>query len=168
MKPNPAPMSLDELRGRLSYDAETGVFTYRKTVGRLMAGDVAGGIHRTGYRHILFNGKQALAHRLAWFHHYGEWPLDQVDHINGDRADNRIANLRAATHHENARNRRKSKNGFAPYKGVVWRKHDQKWAAQININKRPKTIGRYDTPEEAHAAYCEEAKRLWGEFASTG
>jgi hypothetical protein len=96
-----------------------------------------------------------LAHRLAWFYSYGKWPVDQIDHINGDRTDNRLINLREATNAENAQNKRirAGKSGFC---GV--RKENSKWLAEIKVNYKPIRIGLFNTPEEAHQAYI-AAKR---------
>lgn len=89
----------------------------------------------------------------------------QIDHINGNRLDNRKANLRPCTHSENQRNRRKTKVCSSPYKGVYWHKRENKWVAQIRYEGKQKSLGRYQTAEEAAAAYDEFAKLYHGEFA---
>lgn len=90
---------------------------------------------------------------------------EQADHINGNGLDNRRSNIRLATSEQNGCNRRKSVNNTSGYKGVTWDKHNGKWKASIQVGKRPRFIGHFNTPEEAHAAYCEAAERLHGEFA---
>lgn len=106
-----------------------------------------------------------MEHRLAWFLHYGEWPTCQVDHINGDRHDNRISNLRLASSSENQRNRKRPKNNTSGYKGVSWIEHYQMWQATIKFDGKNKYLGRFDTPEEASDAYNKAALRHHGEFA---
>src|SRR5690349_20811660 len=120
--PNLTP---DKVRQVLSYDAITGQFTWRVSKGlRVRAGGNAGFVAQganTGYVIIGIDGRQYRAHRLAWFYVTGEWPPDEIDHINGNRADNRWANLRPATVAENQRNRAKSKRNTSGYKGVYWK-----------------------------------------------
>lgn len=86
-----------------------------------------------------------------------------IDHINGNGLDNRRSNLRICTHSENMRNCKLYINNKSGYKGVGF--HNGKWRARININKKSVFLGHFDTAEEAHAAYCEAATRLHGEFA---
>jgi hypothetical protein len=88
----------------LKYNPDTGVITWATTSRHVNAGDVAGYVCPRGYRYISVGGKKQSAHRLAWFLSYGVWPEDQVDHINGDKTDNRLVNLRSATKAQNNRN----------------------------------------------------------------
>ena len=107
-------------------------------------------------------GKKAsfFAHRLAWLYVYGEWPNSEIDHINGDRSDNRIQNLRDATHSENQQNRRaaskKSKTGVLG----VHPTPDGRYVAQISINGRSVKIGRFRSVEDAQAAYIETKREI--------
>ena len=136
------------------------------TARRVKIGDIAGTIHRsTGYRRITVNGKQYRAHRLIWFMVHGKFPVNMLDHINGNKLDNRISNLREATHQENMQNKTKadsdSKTGFL---GVYL--HQKKFLARIQVSKgRRKYLGRFDTPEEAHEAYL-KAKREHHKFCT--
>jgi HNH endonuclease len=91
-------LTAERLRERLHYDAETGVFTRRVGSSNARAGDVAGSVHSTGYVRISIDGGKYTAHCLAWFYVHGVWPSDQIDHINRNRSDNRIANLRERRH----------------------------------------------------------------------
>lgn len=106
-----------------------------------------------------------LSHRVAWAIDRGAWPDSDIDHINGDRSDNRIVNLREATDTENGRNRGKNKNNRSGYKGVSKFKNEKRWGARICENGNKHYLGSFHTPEAAYAAYCEAAKRLHGEFA---
>lgn len=94
----------------------------------------------------------------------GEW----VDHINGNGLDNRRENLRLSTIAQNAFNKGKHSNNTSGYKGVSWNKFAGRWVAQITIDGKNKYLGYFDTPEEAHAAYCAKAKELHGEFFNPG
>lgn len=88
-----------------------------------------------------------------------------VDHINGDTLDNRRKNLRVCTSAQNVRNCKKSRRNTSGFKGVSLAKSTGKWLAYISVNMRNKYLGSFATPEEAHAAYCEAAKKYHGEFA---
>ena len=159
-------MTLDELRATISYDPETGVFTWLKNgKGRYMrAGAVAGSKHCAGYVQIYFGGKNYLAHRLAWFWVHGEWP-NEVDHANGDRMDNRLANLRLCSRLENTWNAKTPKTNKSGYKGVSFFKPKQKWRATIKIDGRSKTLGYFTDPALAHQAYVDAITKHRGEFA---
>lgn len=116
---------------------------------------------KNGYIVLCSGAKKVYAHRVAWRIVHGEWPASWIDHINGDRTDNRIENLRLATQAENMQNLRKpgkrNKSGFL---GVSWDKVVGLWVAQIRAFGSPHQIGWYETPEEAHAAYMREKMRL--------
>lgn len=165
MRPAIETIALEYVRGVLGYDSDTGEFV-RKNGPYAYRGKIAGFVHRTGYRILKIKSRQHLAHRVAWLLHYGEWPSIgfYVDHINRDKLDNRIANLRLATH---AQNRANSKVQTASgYKGVYpVPRMQNKWQAQININGKTTNIGFFDTVEEAARAYREAATGLYGEFA---
>lgn len=157
-----------EAREALRYDPETGNLYWRFSRGRfgnsVKAGAKAGCLHRhSGYIVVRLNGKLLKAHRLAWLLTYGEWPKEHVDHVNCDKGDNRISNLRAADHTTNKWNRRKYKSNKSGFKGVS--RYRNKWQAAITANGTITSLGRFDTPEDAYAAYCEAAVRLHGDFA---
>lgn len=156
-----------DLLHQLDYDPETGVFTRRTKVSNVTAGSVAGGLNGDGYVHIRIGSKKYKAHRLAWFYIYRNWPLTFVDHVNGVKSDNRIANLREATRAENQRNRKTNYNSASGRKGVCFDERTAKWKAAIRVNRKPIHLGYFKTAEEAHAAYCKAAHRLHGEFART-
>lgn len=157
-------LTADEVRARLRYDPETGVFTWLKTKGGLPAGSRAGTDH-LGYTRIGFGARSYLASRLAWLVTYGEWPPDdkEVDHINLVRNDDRLCNLRLAQHGQNMANRlvqRKGLKGASPHHG--------RWRARIANGKNNILLGTFDTEEAAHEAYCAAAKRLHREFFNRG
>lgn len=131
------------------------------------AGVKVGTVNTQGYVVVRHQNKLHLAHRLAWRLYYGADPDGHIDHIDGDRANNRICNLRVATPRQNATNCRQKKNASAPYKGITWDRAKKKWAAQIRINGKNKLLGRFDSPEAAHAEYARAAEKYHGAFART-
>lgn len=114
-----------------------------------------------GYIYTRVNGKSYGEHRLIHFLFTGSWP-SQVDHINGNRSDNRHENLRSATHAENCFNRKPLGRRS---KGCYWQPKREKWIAQIGYQGKRITIGYYDTEQQASEAYREKAELLHGEFS---
>lgn len=147
-------MTPDEVRALFEYDPETGVLR--------RDGRVTGTRNKSGYLVVRVRGTTYYAHRLAWLLTYGEWP-SAIDHINMDKADNRLANLRLATKSENLANQRgRAKSGF---KGVWRRQRGKPWAASIRKNRKTYHLGTYDTREQASEAYRAAAASMHGEFA---
>lgn len=147
-----------------NYDPATGIFTNR--IGRpgAAAGSVAGFVEANGYRRIMIDRVRVFAHRLAWFYLCRSWPDSTIDHINMRRDDNSFSNLRLATHSQNHANTRplKSKSGL---KGAHWNGTRGHWQSYIRLNGKSLRLGRFATPEDAHAAYVRAATDLHGEFA---
>lgn len=147
----------NELGKFLLYDPETGHFHWAQGNGRMKAGSRAGTTNRKGYRQIVFRGRALYEHRIAWFLMTGTWPQDQVDHLDGDKQNNALANLRLATNAQNGQNARKPRT--TNESGLLGaHKHKNGWAARIGINGKYKHLGLFRTPEEAHEAYL-KAKR---------
>jgi hypothetical protein len=147
----------------VSYSPYTGVFRWRISRGRCAAGAIAGTRGSQGYVYVKVDGKNYLAHRLAWFFTYGKW-VDEIDHRNRDRSDNRLANLREATRSQNNSNTSMRSTNTSGLRGVSFDKSRLQWRATITFNGTQKTIGRFATKEAAAAAYLAEARRLMGEF----
>ena len=132
-------------------------------------GEKAGFRTNTGHMALSIDDKKYLVHRAVWAWHYGTTPAGmEVNHINSDRTDNRIENLRLASRMETAQHAGMRKDNVSGFKGVSFCKDRRKWVAQITINRRQTPLGRFDTKEEAHAAYCAAAERYFGEFANFG
>lgn len=142
----------------LSYDAETGEFSCAKARGPLKVGDQVGTVSKAGYVQIQIDGAIFYAHRLAWLYVYGSWPANTIDHINGQRSDNRIANLRDVTGGVNAQNQRRPRaDNRSGYLGVSLHS-DGKWQARIKVGNTYKSLGLHATKEKARDAYI-NAKR---------
>jgi hypothetical protein len=150
-------MDTEEVRQLFDYDADTGQLRWR--VGQ-RAGGIVGTPNDKGRLTVWAKGKQYYVHRLIWLWAYGEWPK-QLDHINLNRTDNRLANLRVCTASQSGANRRGwAKSGF---KGV--RQNGKKWVAYVRENGVKRYLGTYPTPELANAAFFEAASSIHGEFA---
>lgn len=134
---------------------------YRKNSGIRKQDEPAGRMANTGYWHIKRRGRLYAAHRVIWLMHYGEWPKESIDHINGNKTDNRIENLREANASEQARNRKAC--GVRRYKGVTLHKKTGKYQVCVQM----KYIGLFVTQEQAAAAYDAAALRVYGAFART-
>ena len=139
-----------ELLDVLSYSPETGVFTWRKsTSNRKIVGSVVGSLHRMGYLETSVLNHRFLLHRLAWFYVYGEMPKGVIDHINGDKKDNRIANLRDVCQVVNGLNRTSlNKNNQSGVRGVVFHKKAKKYMAKV----QEKYLGIYADIKDAKNA----------------
>jgi hypothetical protein len=150
----------ERLREVLSYDDETGVFTRKLAVKGNATSDAVGTIGHKGYVVIGIDRRKYYGHRLAWFYIHGEWPEECIDHKNGVKSDNRLANLRSATPRINNQNhRRPSRRNTSGYLGV-YRRKDGKWVAQIKVDGKAIWIGSFDYPEKAAAAYIERKREV--------
>jgi hypothetical protein len=159
-------VTADRVRELLNYDPETGVFTWAaQSSTRVKIGAVAGSVDIYGYHIIRVDGRLYRAHRLVWLYVHGEWPVGDIDHINGDPGDNRIANLRPATRSQNLANSKRRKNNTSGYKGVSWNKQARKWHARIGVDGQYKHLGLFTDPAEAHEAWLAAAKKTSREFA---
>jgi hypothetical protein len=120
---------------------------------------------KVGYVNIKISGHLYKAHRLAWLIEKGEWPSADIDHENADKGGNAFANIRDADKSQNAFNKPPFRNNKSGLKGVHQRKSNGRWVAEITVRKQRYSLGDFDTPEQAHAAYCEAAAKYHGEFA---
>jgi hypothetical protein len=149
----------------LHYDPETGVFTWKITRQRSPEGKRAGNTHYSGYRTIGIDGKYYAEHRLVWMWWHGEFPKLSIDHINGNKSDNRVSNLREASRSQNQHNQPMYKNNSTGYKGVSFCKTTGKWKATIGKSTNRFYLGVFNSPQEAAHAYNKAAIELHGEFA---
>ena len=157
--------TVDYLRKRLRYEPETGKLFWldcddmpnswrRQFSGKEAFTCVCGGYRTGGIKYSGFR-----AHRVAWAIHYGEWPSNQIDHINGVRIDNRIKNLRMVTSQENMRNIKMFNTNTSGVTGVSWAKSKSKWLAMISVDGKNKHLGLFNNLEEAAAARAEASAR---------
>lgn len=171
MKIEPEPLNKNNLtqaylREILDYNSETGIFTWRVKIGNIKIGQLAGFTHnKIPYHQIKVRQKLYLAHRLAWLWVYGEFPNGYLDHIDMNRSNNRIDNLRIATNSQNQGNIKLWKTNTSGYRGVHWCRKTGKWRAGIRINSHLHCLGSFNTREEAAEAYNKAAFEVWGEFA---
>jgi len=155
-------LTVRRLKQVLHYTPSTGQFVWKQKRGRQAAGSTAGSSKGSGgYVRLMVDGTLYLAHRLIFFYVEGRFPKHDVDHINGNRADNRYKNLRHATRSANNQNRRTPHTrNKAGYLGVSFDPRDGRYYARIFFNGKQNSLGGFSTPEEAHAAYT-HAKRLF-------
>lgn len=164
-------LSAEYVRSVMEYSPDTGVFVWRyrsdvpKEWNTRFAGREIRNRRTSGHLFAILNYQQIPLHRLAWLYMMGEMPENLIDHINGDRADNRWSNLRQATTFQNAQNRIASSRSSHGLKGLHWHKAAQKWCAQIRANGRREYLGLFESKDDALAAYRVAAERLHGEFA---
>lgn len=158
-------LTAEKLRTLVEYDESTGLFTWkyvdgaRPCVNSRKAGKTAGSLHSEGYLTINIDRRNLYAHRLAWLYFYGEWPRGIIDHINGNRRDNRISNLRDTTRSVNVQNYRSAaKNSKSGLLGAYYHKKSGKFKPEITISGVRLRLGVFDTAEAAHDAYI-KAKR---------
>lgn len=152
-------IQVDQLRELLEYDCETGLLHWKQRHESLFGSKAAAKswnsrwagrpaltafCNNKEYRHGHIFGKKHKAHIVGWALHYGYWPDGEIDHINGDASDNRIANLRIVSRQENCKNVGISARNTSGKMGVSWSKARKKWQSFITINGRIRSLGRYE------------------------
>lgn len=159
-----------QLQEVIRYDPLTGQFFWRTC--RWRRPQNAAPIEREivpkpdhGYARVRIEGVLYYMHRVAWLYMTGDWPSDEIDHINGNRSDNTFSNLREATSEQNKHNVGLCATNTSGFKGVSWDKRDRRWYPYIWVNNKKRHLGSFSSAEEAHKAYTTAAQRLRGEFA---
>lgn len=177
----PDDINPETLRLLLTYDPETGLLFWKPRDVAFFpdrrawaswttsnCGKAALTAKTSGYKNGSILGKCGYrAHRVAWAIYFGEWPSFHVDHINGDRSDNRIANLREVTVSQNQMNRRLRTllGKSSQYKGVYWRPARRRWVSEITAKGEHFRLGSFKTERDAAVAYNRKAEALFGPFA---
>lgn len=171
------------LRKLLRYEPETGKLFWRARSEDLFNGNkhacrrwnsrYAGKeamtpVNEAGYKIGGIFNKSFRAHRVIWAMTTGRWPSCFIDHVNGDRSDNRILNLREATTSQNAINSCIQSNNTSGLKGASWCKRTKKWQSYIAVGGKKYNLGYFDCREDAHEAYCHAAKKRHGDYANLG
>lgn len=158
----------ERLRHLFTYDEELGRLRWKATnARRIKNGDLAGTIVVRGdskYRMICVDYKPMYEHQLIWLFLRGEWATE-IDHIDGDGLNNNIDNLRPCTSTQNKGNQGKPKNNTSGFKGAFRGKNGVRWRSQIQFQGKCYFLGLFNTPEEAHQAYCKAAIDKFGAFA---
>ena len=153
-------LTAQRLRDLFTYDRSSGnLIRLKRTARCVRVGDVAGSLSDEGYLVVQIDGKSYKAHRLAWLHETGEWPPGDIDHRDGNRTNNRWANLRPADRSLNMQNQRRARSDNKSGLLGVGR-GGNRWRASIGISGKAKHIGLFDTPELAHLAYLSAKRRL--------
>ena len=152
---------VDYVRSIFVFDSESGVMSYRIRRASFAAGTRAGSNNPNGYRFVKVGGVSYLEHRLAWLYVFGRWPVFELDHIDGNPLNNKLANLRECSHHQNSFNLKPCKRSKSGIRGI--RKSGTKWVASI------KKVGEswsksYETIDQAKSEYGKKAKELYGDF----
>ena len=148
-------MTQAELVTYFNYNPETGQLFWKVQLSnRTKVGAEVLGCDRNGYRRVGIHGKVYLAHRIIWCLVTGAWPTNDIDHIDGNPANNSWGNLRDVSRSVNLSNqkKRRPKTG-SPLKGAYWDKNAKRWMSEIKIEGVRKYLGYFNTPEEAHTAY---------------
>lgn len=164
------PIFRETMKDLLRYDADTGLFHWlihtHGRGGKIAPGHVAGTL-KDGYVQIKVDGQLWKAHRLAWMITTGELPPKgfEIDHINGNRSDNRWVNLRQVTRSQNNHNMGVSKKNVSGTKGVSWVAERSQWLARLKVNDRVIHLGQFDRLEDAVAARKRGEQLHHGEYA---
>lgn len=151
----------DRIRAAFRYDRNTGAITRITASGEVPVTT----LFPNGYVRVNFDGRSFLGHRLAWLLETGQWPTDEIDHINMVKDDNKWANLREADRSENLGNREAYSNNTSGLKGVYFDARLGNWRSSIQRDGKRRSFGPFGTPEEAHAAYTAASKETFGEYA---
>lgn len=159
-------LTQDLLRKELNYDPNSGLFTRATTTrANSVAGSVACSLHaRTGYRCVLAHKRRYQAHRLVWLYVYGRWPTSQIDHINLDKSDNRLSNLREATASENMMNTHKNSRNTSGHRGVSWNQKAKRWEARTVLAGKSVYLGAFTDKSDAVDAYQSYVQVAHGPF----
>lgn len=158
-------LSYTAAKSLLDYDQNTGLLRWRKRMSnRVKVGSIAGTDKGNGYFMVMINKRLHLAHRLAWLLHYGKWPAANIDHIDGNGKNNRIANLRECSQSQNNANWKALKvNNTSGFRGV-YAVPNGKWIAQIKIDGATRHLGTFKNKRDASAAYDAVAIQHFGAF----
>jgi hypothetical protein len=142
-------LTQNRLKELLDYNPDTGVVIRKVKLKNQPAGKIVGCVGRQGYLQTSIDGKLYKVHRLVWLYMYGEWPKNNIDHIDHNPANNKISNLRDVSCLENNRNKRRNTNSSSGLLGVGWHKRDECWVAHIEVSGIRHNLGYYKDKETA-------------------
>lgn len=159
-------ISVERLNKLFCYDPKTGILTNKiKRSSRAIKGAISGKVNDQGYLCVCVDRVCVRVHRLVFAMYYGKWPKQQIDHSNGNRSDNRIENLREATHSQNLQNTKKRENNTSGVHGVHWSKRAKKWQVQIEHQRKRIYIGIFENLTDATFARKEAEKKYHAEYS---
>jgi hypothetical protein len=161
-KPKRNMLTQDYLKKVVTYEPSTGLFTrnYLSGKGRKPQGTPAGHLSSNGYLLVSIDMRHYAAHRLAWLYVYGTLPKTELDHIDGDRTNNRIDNLREVSRRLNCQNKKTHRQGRLP--GCYFHKQDKAWMARIRVGEKRVYLGNFSSEIAAYKAYAIKHKELFG------
>lgn len=161
------PCTVEELLAIFDYDRKEGTFRWKgdSSPRHHNAGLTAGRVVSGGYVRVRVGGAVFFLHRLIWYVEHGQMPLRDIDHIDGNPANNRIENLRLSSCAQNNHNRRRAANNSSGFKGVYWHKPTGRWRAKITAYGTTRYLGLYSDVQSAADAYAVAASKFHGEFA---
>ena len=154
----------DRLLELVTYDSDTGIFYFNSTRGGNHKGDVAGSLHSLGYIFLMLDRVTYTAHRLAWFYCFEEWPEKFIDHIDRNKSNNKLDNLREASREENGLNTSIRKDNKTGYKGVSFNKSRNTYIARMTVKGIKMYLGAFKTAKEAAEVIENKSRELHGEF----
>lgn len=149
------------LKEVVQYDRRLGLFYWRISTGKASRGSVAGHTDSAGYTKISIDGVKYFAHRLVWLYVYGAWPLQNIDHIDLCRSNNKLSNLRDVGQSMNGLNGPVRRNNSSGYTGVSYDTRRQNWVAYVNQGRRKKHLGAYKTLTDAALARCAAISQIF-------
>lgn len=162
------PVPVNILRSLFRIDYETGALVRNISTYRARNGARAGHILNNGYLAVSVIGTRALVHRVVWAIHFGEWPSGDIDHIDNDKTNNRISNLRIATRSENGMNTRLRRDNSTGVKSVVYNKRNMNYRARLVKEHKAIEVGSFATIQDAEKAVKLARKKIHGDFCNHG
>ncbi len=159
-------MDVQQARQLFQYDPETGHLYWRMPRYKVCDSLWAGYPNSSGYLQVKVSGRKYCVHRLAWLMTHGQWPEGQLDHTNGNRLDNRLVNLRIVTPRQNSQNRTTHRAGRLV--GCSYHKQRRLWRAYITVRRKQRSLGYYETEQEAHEAYLCALQNITKECDASG
>ena len=157
-------MNQTDFKKMFSYHPNGELIRISTINAKTKVGDIAGIVGKKGYKYLTIRGQKFYVHRIIWFLHHGYLP-DAIDHIDGNKLNNKIENLRVCTVTQNLCNSKLRTDNKSGIKGVAWFKPHQKWRARINLNKKEYHLGYFDSKEQAEQAVIIGRLKIHKEFA---
>lgn len=159
-------LSREEILELVYYDKDSGEILWKANSGAATLGRKCGWTRPDGYRQVYIKKHPLLLHRVIWLLENGEWPSKLIDHINGDKSDNRITNLRLANNEQNGRNSKIHLKNKSGERNVFWREGHKKWEVSVRVNKKTIYLGWFKDYEFACLVAQEARDKFHKEYAT--